>query len=114
MGAQQSKDELLYQQVNYGNIEGIKALRNQGAGLEVCLFVIWMLDSLIFLELWVEIILDWMVESFLQWMDKEGKTPLILACMRHDLLHVAKALIEMGANVNAYRPGKRLFLFLAL
>nr|XP_019702279.1 putative E3 ubiquitin-protein ligase XBAT35 isoform X2 [Elaeis guineensis] len=42
---------------------------------------------------------------FWQWMDKEGKTPLILACMRHDLLHVAKALIEMGANVNAYRPG---------
>ncbi|KAG1361832.1 putative E3 ubiquitin-protein ligase XBOS34 [Cocos nucifera] len=73
MGAQQSKDELLYQQVNYGNIEGIRALRNQGAGLE--------------------------------WMDKEGKTPLILACMRHDLLHVAKVLIEMGANVNAYRPG---------
>lgn len=38
MGQQQSKDELLYQQVNYGNIEGIKALRNDGAGLEVSLF----------------------------------------------------------------------------
>ncbi|XP_008802134.4 putative E3 ubiquitin-protein ligase XBAT34 isoform X2 [Phoenix dactylifera] len=73
MGAQQSKDELLYQQVNHGNIEGIRALRHQGAGLE--------------------------------WMDKKGKTPLILACMRLDLLHVAKALIEMGANVNAYRHG---------
>lgn len=35
MGAQQSKEELLYQQVNYGNIEGIRALRSQGAGLEV-------------------------------------------------------------------------------
>lgn len=35
MGQQQSKDELLYQQVNYGNVEGIKALRSQGAGLEV-------------------------------------------------------------------------------
>lgn len=35
MGLQQSKEELLYQQVNYGNIEGIKALRSQGAGLEV-------------------------------------------------------------------------------
>lgn len=35
MGQQQSKDELLYQQVNYGNIEGIKALRSDGAGLEV-------------------------------------------------------------------------------
>ncbi|KAK4382193.1 putative E3 ubiquitin-protein ligase XBAT35 [Sesamum angolense] len=34
MGQQQSKDELLYQQVNYGNVEGIKALRSQGAGLE--------------------------------------------------------------------------------
>ena len=35
MGAHQSKEELLYQQVNYGNIEGIKALRRDGAGLEV-------------------------------------------------------------------------------
>lgn len=37
MGLQQSKDELLYQQVGYGNSEGIKSLRNEGAGLEVCL-----------------------------------------------------------------------------
>ncbi|PKU69218.1 Putative E3 ubiquitin-protein ligase XBAT34 [Dendrobium catenatum] len=73
MGVNQSKEELLYQQVNYGNIEGIKALNREGAKLE--------------------------------WIDKEGKTPLILACMRPDLLHVAKALIELGANVNAYRPG---------
>ncbi|XP_072983559.1 probable E3 ubiquitin-protein ligase XBOS34 [Typha latifolia] len=73
MGAQQSKDELLYHEVNNGNLHGIRSLRNQGAGLE--------------------------------WMDKEGKTPLILACLRHDLLHVAKVLIELGANVNAYRPG---------
>lgn len=35
MGQQPSKDELLYQQVSYGNIEGIKALHNDGAGLEV-------------------------------------------------------------------------------
>jgi hypothetical protein len=35
MGQQQSKDELLYQQVNYGNIGGIKTLCSQGAGLEV-------------------------------------------------------------------------------
>ena len=27
-----SKDELLYQQVTYGNSEGIKSLRNEGAG----------------------------------------------------------------------------------
>lgn len=41
-----------------------------------------------------------------QWMDKEGKTPLIVACLRHDLVPVAKALIDLGANVNAYRPGE--------
>ncbi|PKA59246.1 putative E3 ubiquitin-protein ligase XBOS34 [Apostasia shenzhenica] len=73
MGASSSKEELLYQQVNYGNAEGIKGLRRDGAGLE--------------------------------WIDREGKTPLILACMRPDLLHVAKLLIELGANVNVYRPG---------
>ncbi|KAK4482464.1 hypothetical protein RD792_009621 [Penstemon davidsonii] len=74
MGQQQSKDELLYQQVNYGNIEGIKALRNEGAGLE--------------------------------WIDNEGKTPLIVACMNPELYNVAKTLIELGANVNAYRAGR--------
>ncbi|OVA02390.1 zinc finger protein [Macleaya cordata] len=73
MGQQQSKDELLYQQVNYANIEGIKQLRNEGAGLE--------------------------------WIDREGKTPLIVACMNPELFTVAKTLIELGANVNAYRPG---------
>ncbi|XP_042517550.1 putative E3 ubiquitin-protein ligase XBAT34 isoform X2 [Macadamia integrifolia] len=73
MGQQQSKEELLYQQVSYGNVEGIKALRREGAGLE--------------------------------WIDKEGKTPLILACMNPEFLDVAKTLIELGANVNAYRPG---------
>ncbi|PWA55813.1 Ankyrin repeat-containing protein [Artemisia annua] len=74
MGVQQSKDELLYQQVSYGNSEGIKTLRNEGAALE--------------------------------WMDKEGKTPLILASMNPQLYDVAKTLIELGANVNAYRPGR--------
>lgn len=74
MGLQQSKDELVYQQVNYGNTDGIKALRSEGAGLE--------------------------------WMDKEGKTPLIVACMNPELSNVAKTLIELGANVNAYRPGR--------
>ncbi|KAK7278406.1 hypothetical protein RJT34_23434 [Clitoria ternatea] len=73
MGQGQSKDELLYQQVSYGNIEGIKALHAEGAGLE--------------------------------WRDKEAKTPLIVACMNHQLYNVAKTLIELGANVNAYRPG---------
>ncbi|KVH91505.1 putative E3 ubiquitin-protein ligase XBAT35 isoform X1 [Cynara cardunculus var. scolymus] len=74
MGLQQSKDELLYQQVSYGTTEGIKSLRSEGAGLE--------------------------------WMDKEGKTPLILASMNPQLYDVAKTLIELGANVNAYRPGR--------
>ncbi|EPS62719.1 hypothetical protein M569_12071, partial [Genlisea aurea] len=74
MGQQQSKDELLYQQVNYGNIDGIKSLRREGAGLE--------------------------------WIDREGKTPLIAACMNPELFNVAKALIELGANVNGYRPGR--------
>ncbi|KAK9140538.1 hypothetical protein Scep_010219 [Stephania cephalantha] len=73
MGQQQSKDELLYQQVNYGNVEGIKKLCQDGAGLE--------------------------------WIDKEGKTPLIVACMNPELISVAKALIDLGANVNAFRPG---------
>ncbi|OAY28103.1 putative E3 ubiquitin-protein ligase XBAT35 [Manihot esculenta] len=73
MGQHQSKDELLYQQVNYGNIDAIKALRREGAGLE--------------------------------WIDRDGKTPLILACLNSELHHVAKTLIELGANVNAYRRG---------
>ncbi|KAG2727903.1 hypothetical protein I3760_01G180500 [Carya illinoinensis] len=74
MGQQQSKEELLYQQVNYGNAEGIKALCREGAGLE--------------------------------WIDREGKTPLIVACLNPDLYNVAKTLIEIGANINAYRPGR--------
>ncbi|MBA0725242.1 hypothetical protein Golax_021840 [Gossypium laxum] len=73
MGQQQSKDELLYNQVNYGNAEGIKSLFREGAGLE--------------------------------WMDREGKTPLILACLNPQLFDVAKTLIELGSNVNAYRSG---------
>ncbi|XP_039000074.1 putative E3 ubiquitin-protein ligase XBAT34 [Hibiscus syriacus] len=73
MGQQQSKDELLYNQVNYGNIEGIKSLFHEGAGLE--------------------------------WIDKEGRTPLILACLNPSFFDVAQTLIELGANINAYRPG---------
>ncbi|KAL5711847.1 hypothetical protein ACHQM5_014079 [Ranunculus cassubicifolius] len=41
----------------------------------------------------------------LEWFDKEGKTPLIVACMNPQLYDVAKTLIELGANVDAYRPG---------
>jgi hypothetical protein len=47
----------------------------------------------------------------LQWIDKEGKTPLMVASMRPDLLNVAKVLVELGANVNAYRPGMDAFSF---
>ncbi|KAG5246351.1 auxin-regulated protein [Salix suchowensis] len=42
----------------------------------------------------------------LEWIDREGKTPLIVACMDSGLYNVAKVLIEMGANVDAYRPGR--------
>ena len=38
-------------------------------------------------------------------MDKEGKTPL----MNPQLYDVAKTLIELGANMNAYHPGELLF-----
>ncbi|PON98669.1 Cdk-activating kinase assembly factor [Trema orientale] len=74
MGQQQSKDELLYQQVSYGNIEGIKSLCRDGARLE--------------------------------WIDRDGKTPLMVASMNPEFYNVAKTLIELGANVNAYRPGR--------
>ena len=43
MGQQQSKDELLYQQVSYGNAEGIKSLRREGASLEVILLLLLLL-----------------------------------------------------------------------
>ncbi|PIA36409.1 hypothetical protein AQUCO_03400354v1 [Aquilegia coerulea] len=41
----------------------------------------------------------------IKWFDKEGKTPLIAACLNAELYNVAKTLIDLGANVNAYRPG---------
>lgn len=46
----------------------------------------------------------------MQWIDKEGKTPLIVASMDSGLINVAKTLIEIGANVNAYRPGRFSFV----
>ncbi|KAG6727016.1 hypothetical protein I3843_02G096600 [Carya illinoinensis] len=42
----------------------------------------------------------------LEWIDWKGKTPLIVACLNPELHNVAKTLIELGANVNAYRPGR--------
>ncbi|KAK9724301.1 hypothetical protein RND81_05G062100 [Saponaria officinalis] len=74
MGQQQSKDESLYQQVCCGNVDSIKSLHAEGAGLE--------------------------------YKDREGKTPLIAACLNPALHGVVKLLIELGANVNAYRPGR--------
>ncbi|VVB10530.1 unnamed protein product [Arabis nemorensis] len=73
MGQQQSKDELLFQKVSYNDVEAIKSLHHEGAGLE--------------------------------WVDKEGRTPLILACTKAELYDVAKTLLELGSNVNAYRSG---------
>lgn len=49
--------------------------------------------------------------SLWQWIDSEGKTALIVACMNPQLYNVAKTLIELGANVNVYRPGNCTFPF---
>ncbi|KAH0918587.1 hypothetical protein HID58_026247 [Brassica napus] len=73
MGQQQFKDEVLFQHVSQNDVEGIKSLCHEGAGLE--------------------------------WSDKEGRTPLILACANAKLYDVAETLLELGSNVNAYRPG---------
>ncbi|PIA36412.1 hypothetical protein AQUCO_03400356v1 [Aquilegia coerulea] len=41
----------------------------------------------------------------LEWANKEGKTPLIAACLKARLYDVAKTLLKLGANVNTYCPG---------
>ncbi|XP_074315813.1 putative E3 ubiquitin-protein ligase XBAT35 [Silene latifolia] len=41
----------------------------------------------------------------LEWKDKQGKTPLIVAAKDPGLYDVAKTLIELGANVNAFCKG---------
>lgn len=46
-------------------------------------------------------------------MDKEGRTPLILACTKAEHYNVTETLLELGSNVNAYRSGissLRIFL----
>eukprot|EP00250_Pteridium_aquilinum_P015253 c22477_g1_i1 orf=432-1976(+) len=73
MGANQSKEERLYQEVQNGNHDAVKSLRRDGASLE--------------------------------WVDKEGRTPLILACTRGELLDMVITLLNLGANMNAYRSG---------
>ncbi|CAH8385909.1 unnamed protein product [Eruca vesicaria subsp. sativa] len=57
---QQQQDEVLFQQVSHNDVEGIKSLCHEGAGLE--------------------------------WADKEGRTPLILACAEAELYDVAETL----------------------
>ncbi|GMH18865.1 hypothetical protein Nepgr_020706 [Nepenthes gracilis] len=42
----------------------------------------------------------------LEHVDRQGQTPLIVACMKPELHDAAKTLIELGANVNAYCPGR--------
>ncbi|CAA7028081.1 unnamed protein product [Microthlaspi erraticum] len=41
----------------------------------------------------------------LEWVDKKGRTPLILACTKSKLYDVAETLVKLGSNVNAYRSG---------
>ena len=64
--------------------------------------------GLIMLAGTLELILIYLLCSMailVQYVDREGKTPLIVACMNLTLYNVAKTLIELGANVNSYRPG---------
>ncbi|CAK9216225.1 unnamed protein product [Sphagnum troendelagicum] len=73
MGNGLTKEEQVYQAVQNGNHNAVKALRREGASLE--------------------------------WVDKEGRTPLILACTRGDRLDMVSTLLTLGANLRAYRPG---------
>ncbi|XP_021854989.2 putative E3 ubiquitin-protein ligase XBAT35 isoform X1 [Spinacia oleracea] len=43
----------------------------------------------------------------LEWKDKEGKTPLIVAAKDPGLYDMARTLIELGANVNAFCKGRQ-------
>lgn len=46
-----------------------------------------------------------LIAKNVQWIDREGKTPLMAACMSSERFSAARTLIELGADVNAYRPG---------
>ena len=116
MNNKRSDAELLYEVVRTGSVEAIRALHKKGVSLEVVKnkhFILMGLHK--FLFIYFKIFLLFTVVCFewycvlLQWTDQEGKTPLILACMDLSLVHVAKGLIELGANVNAYRRGKSVF-----
>lgn len=41
----------------------------------------------------------------LEWIDKDGRTPLLLACSRAELLDMAMTLLNSGANMKAYCSG---------
>ncbi|KAM7254041.1 hypothetical protein ACFE04_031723 [Oxalis oulophora] len=77
MNHHHKNEELLHQLVCSDDVEGIKALCREDIGVN------------------------------LEWMDSEGKTPLIIACRNGGLINVAKTLIQMGANIHAYRPGRK-------
>ena len=49
--------------------------------------------------------MPWLLRAS-QWRDSKGRTPLILACSRHDTVEAAKALLQLGADVNAASKGK--------
>ncbi|KAB5557572.1 hypothetical protein DKX38_008481 [Salix brachista] len=102
MTQKQSKDELLHQMAIAGNVDAVKALCSEGASLELqTYYAVEALPSLALQTYYA-------VEALpsLAWIDREGKTPLIVACMDSGLYNVAKVLIEMGGNVDAYRPGR--------
>ncbi|KAF3609579.1 hypothetical protein DY000_02046334 [Brassica cretica] len=83
MGKKKSKGELLYEQVSYNEFQKQVSYDNS--------------ESIRALH---------RQGADLEWMDRKGRTPLIMACRFHELYYVAKTLIELGANVNAYCPAR--------
>ncbi|RID46548.1 hypothetical protein BRARA_I03199 [Brassica rapa] len=83
MGKEKSKGELLYEQVSYNEFEKKVSYDNS--------------ERIRALH---------RQGADLEWMDRKGRTPLIMACRFHELYYVAKTLIELGANVNAYCPAR--------
>ncbi|KAL0814318.1 hypothetical protein Bca101_070761 [Brassica carinata] len=87
MGKKKSKGELLYEQASYNEFQKQVSYDNS--------------ESIRALH---------RQGADLEWMDRKGRTPLIMACRFHELYYVAKTLIELGANVNAYCPANPLVL----
>lgn len=62
MGQHQSKGELLFQQVSYGNVVGIQSLRRDGVELDVQFFwliVTELLEIRVSRNFWFGIVVDW-------------------------------------------------------